>query len=49
MSCQTDPNNNWDLAILTAVVLLLISFWLYKFLFIINPIDILTLNDTSDL
>ena len=37
MSSKTDPNNNWDLAILTFVILILLFFWFYKFLFITNP------------
>jgi len=36
MSSKTNPNNNWDLAILTAVILVLLFFWFYKFLFIGN-------------
>jgi len=31
--------NNWDLAILTAVILILLFFWFYKFLFIIDPTE----------
>lgn len=34
MSSKTNPNNNWDLAILTFVILILLFFWFYKFLFI---------------
>ena len=30
-------NNNWNLAILTFVILILLFFWFYKFLFIIDP------------
>ena len=37
MSSKTDPNNNWDLAILTFVILILLFFWIYGFLFKINP------------
>lgn len=37
MSSKSDPNNNWDLAILTAVILVLLFFWFYKFLFITDP------------
>lgn len=37
MSSKTDPNNNWDLAILTFVILILLFFWFYKFLFITDP------------
>ena len=37
MSSKTDPNDNWDLAILTAVILVLLFFWFYKFLFIADP------------
>jgi len=36
MSSSSEQNNNWDLAILTAVILLLLSFWLYRFLFTPN-------------
>lgn len=39
MSSRTDSNDNWDLAILTAVILILLFFWIYKFLFIKNPTD----------
>lgn len=35
-----DSNNNWDLAILTAVILLLLFFWFYKFLFVLDPSDL---------
>ena len=37
MSSKTNPNNNWDLAILTFVILILLFFWFYKFLFIPDP------------
>lgn len=37
MSSKTTSNNNWDLAILTFVILILIFFWFYKFLFITDP------------
>jgi len=37
MSSKTNSNDNWDLAILTFVVLILLFFWFYKFLFITNP------------
>jgi hypothetical protein len=37
MSSKTNPNNNWDLAILTFVILILLFFWFYKFLFITDP------------
>ena len=37
MSSKTNPNNNWDLAILTFVILILLFFWFYKFLFITEP------------
>jgi hypothetical protein len=42
MSCQTDPNNNWDLAILIFVILILLFFWFYKFLFITDPSQLAT-------
>ena len=29
--------NNWNLAILTFVILILLFFWFYKFLFITDP------------
>lgn len=35
----TKMNENWDLAVLTAVILILLFFWIYKFLFVKNPID----------
>lgn len=37
MSSKTDPNDKWDLAILTFVILILLFFWFYKFLFITDP------------
>ncbi len=37
MTSKTDPNDNWDLAILTFVILILLFFWFYKFLFITDP------------
>jgi hypothetical protein len=37
MSSKTDPNYNWDLAILTFVILILLFFWFFKFLFITDP------------
>lgn len=37
MSSKTNPNDNWDLAILTFVILVLLFFWFYKFLFITDP------------
>jgi hypothetical protein len=37
MSSKTNPNNNWDLAILTFVILILLFFWFYKFLFVTDP------------
>lgn len=40
MSSKTNSNDNWDLAILTAVILILLFFWIYKFLFIKNPADL---------
>ncbi len=30
-------NNNWNLAILTFVILILLFFWFYKFLFVVDP------------
>ena len=41
MSSKTNPNNNWDLAVLTAVILVLLFFWFYKFLFITDPSQLL--------
>ena len=35
-----DPNDNWNLAILTGVILILLFFWYYKFLFYTNPLDL---------
>lgn len=40
MSSRSDPNDNWDMAILTAVLLVLLFFWFYKFLFVTNPADL---------
>lgn len=46
-------NENWNLAILTFVILILLFFWFYKFLFITdptklpNPIDTGLISDTS--
>ena len=37
MSSKTNPNYNWDLAILTFVILILLFFWFYKFLFVTDP------------
>ena len=37
MSSKTNPNNNWDLAVLTFVILILLFFWFYKFLFVSEP------------
>ena len=34
---KNDYDANWNLAILTAVILLLLFFWFYKFLFITDP------------
>ena len=55
MSSSFEQNNNWDLAILTAVVLLLLFFWFYKFLFITDPsenpipLQLFTSSDGSNL
>ena len=40
MSSKTDPNYNWDLAILTFVILILLFFWFYKFLFVTDPSEL---------
>jgi hypothetical protein len=44
-------NKNWNLAILTFVILILLFFWFYKFLFTIGPtnrnIDTGTSTDIS--
>ena len=51
MFFKTDSNYNWDLAILTAVILVLLFFWFYKFLFITDPSNLLipiTQGITSD-
>lgn len=37
MANNTDIDSNWNLAILTAVILLLLFFWFYKFLFVTDP------------
>ena len=38
-SSVEEENENWNLAILTAVILLLLFYWLYKFLFTNNLPD----------
>jgi hypothetical protein len=40
MDSFIEQTNNWELAILVAVLLLLIFFWYYKFLFILTPNDL---------
>jgi succinate dehydrogenase hydrophobic anchor subunit len=35
-------NNNWNLAILTFVILILLFFWYYNFLFITDPTKLST-------
>jgi uncharacterized membrane protein (DUF106 family) len=37
MDQNESSNYNWDIAILTFVILILLFFWIYKFLFIANP------------
>jgi hypothetical protein len=37
MTEKESSNYNWDIAILTFVILILLFFWIYKFLFIANP------------
>lgn len=48
MSSKTNPNYNWDLAILTFVILVLLFFWFYKFLFINNNDDSTKSNNSID-
>jgi putative nucleotidyltransferase with HDIG domain len=40
-------NNNWNLAILTFVILILLFFWFYKFLFITDPTELTNPIDTG--
>lgn len=37
MDSLYEQTNNWDLAILVAVLLLLFFIWFYKFLFVLEP------------
>lgn len=37
MNSLYEQTNNWDLAILVAVLLLLFFIWFYKFLFVLQP------------
>lgn len=48
-----EENDNWNLAILTFVILILLFFWFYNFLFITdptklnNPIEIMSVSDDT--